>query len=148
MHKTLGPLKSEITELKLIPTNKSRWGRRVFKLEEPFIFKIHNCGINIDIEIPADFETDLASIPLICQPFIGAATEFLEEATIHDFLCDNGYPRFFANSMMRIIMEFMERPAWKQKVIFWTLMAFGYGSLPLRLTRFLWSKIWKIGKNL
>lgn len=119
---------AHFSTLLLEPTKKRNGRRRVWRLREPFEAIIHYPGGEMVITIPAGYETDLASIPLVAQVFLGGRDEYAEEAVVHDWLCDHSMPRFFTNAQMRILMEVLNRPHWKILSVFYALMFFGYGS--------------------
>lgn len=123
-----GSYHARFSTLLLEPTKKYNGRRRVYRLREPFNVDIfHACG-DERIEIPKGYETDLASIPLLCQVFLGGRDDYTEEAIVHDFLCDKEMPRFFTNAKMRVLMSLLGRPKWKTLCVYYGLMIFGYGS--------------------
>ena len=71
-----------ITPLKM--TGGSRW----YQLKAPFGFWSHH--LQEQITVPAGFVTDMASVPLILQPFLQKDEGLLEAAVFHDFLYSNG----------------------------------------------------------
>lgn len=123
-----GSYHGHFSTLLLEPTKKKNGRRRVWRLRDDFDAEIHFVGGLLEIHIPAGFETDLASIPLGAQLFLGGRDDFAEEAVIHDWLCVHQQPRFFTNAVMRIVMKLMERPHWKILSVYYALMFFGYGS--------------------
>lgn len=128
-----GPLRVRIAPLHFEATDKFRGRRVVYRLTEPYgVSMLSPCG-EFTMIIPEGYETDLATIPLICQPFIGSSAEFQRAAVVHDMACDNGWPQFAANALMRVVMEARKHPRWKVLGIYYTLMLFGYGSWVARL---------------
>lgn len=136
-----GPLEVKMSRLLLGLTSEFNGRRRVYELLVDFSVNIDNDNSEIYIEVPKDTKTDLASIPLICQPFIGSAAEYAHAAVIHDFCCDHGWPRFAANAVMRMLMEARGHPKWKILTVYYTLMIFGYASLPMRALQWIKKKI-------
>jgi len=80
------------------------------------------------VDVPEDFKTDLASIPVWCTPLTGPRDQYLEESILHDWFCDQQLPGFFANAKMRMIMSLLDRKRFKKLMVYWALRLFGYGS--------------------
>jgi len=115
-----------MTTPQLEPTDKRIGSRRVYRLTYSFFCTITYPGGHWRIKIPKGFETDFASFPLILQLLLGNRDEYLEESLIHDWLYREGIPPFYANAIMRVVMERLGRAWWKRWLVFYGLMAFGY----------------------
>jgi hypothetical protein len=109
--------------------------RRKFELAHSFSVRLYDGESDTPfyaIMVPAGYQTDLASIPLIATPIVGDRACFAEESVVHDWLCDQGSSPFYAHSIMRMIMHARKHPRWKCWAIFYALMFFGYGSFVYR----------------
>jgi len=87
-------------------------GTKLFKLYAPFSYK--------DIIVPSGFVTDGASIPRIFYTLIGGPyQEFIEAATIHDFMCVNSkiYTRKEADDTFLEIMTELGVKEWKRDLM-------------------------------
>lgn len=123
-----GPFELHYTIPSLSPTNKWNGPRRIHRLNKPFRIRLTYEGGYWKHDVPEGFETDLASFPLVLQLLLGNRDDYAEESLLHDSLYREGIPVFFANAMMRIIMERLGRPWWKRFLVFYGLMLFGYRS--------------------
>ena len=130
-------LKVITSKLLLSPTDSMSGRRRVYRLTAPFTVMIKATGVNSTIRVPKDFDTDLATIPLIAQVFIGSRDDrgVAEAAVVHDWLCVQDAPRVYANSTMYYLLLAMSVPRWRAAAIFSALQLFGYKSIPSRLWR-------------
>lgn len=127
-HRSNGSYHGHFSKLLLRPTSKKNGRRRIWVLERDFHVEVCFAGGSLVITVPHGFETDLASIPMVAQLFLGGRDDYAEEAVVHDFLCVEKMPRFFTNSTMRVLMKLLDRPHWKILCVFYALMVFGYGS--------------------
>lgn len=142
-YKQNGVYNASFTPLVLSPLNEYNGRRRMYQLDLDFVFEMrYENGVD-HVSVPRGFKTDLATIPLLCQVILGGRDDFAEEAVIHDWLCVHKMPGWYANSKMRSLMYILGRPLWKQRLVFWALQIFGYGSMFDRV----WCKIFRRKKN-
>lgn len=127
----------------LEPTDKYNGRRRIYRLQQAFKFSLSFKGGSESINIPAGYETDLASLPVILQVILGNRDDcgILESSLIHDWLCDNNQPRFFTNAKMRQVQYVLGVPRWKRWAFFYGLMAFGYKSVIYEMCKAWLSKL-------
>ena len=129
-----GPLSIVLGTLAMSPTSKYSGMRRIFRLTQPYLIVIREQPENtVHLQIPAGYETDLASIPIILQPIMGTSSRYAEAAVVHDWLCDHDWPPFLANAIMRCMLEVLGHSTWRRVSIFWAIQLFGYGSWPRQL---------------
>jgi hypothetical protein len=130
-------LKITVSDLLLSPTNLMAGRRRVYMVTSPFRVIVRGTGLYENIEVSSGFQTDLATIPLLAQVFIGARDNpgVLEASVIHDFACVNNWPREKANTMMYWMMLAFGVTRWRAAAIYLALMCFGYKSPLARLVR-------------
>lgn len=117
-------------ELSMHPTNMMTGRRRVYKLERPFAVYIRSDGVYENYVVPAGFTTDLATIPLLAQVFVGGndAPGVAEASVFHDWACVNGHPRSYTNSKLFYLMLAFKVPYWKALAFYAAVSVFGYGS--------------------
>lgn len=119
------------SRLVIEPTSKHNGRRRVYRLVKRFACDIYYRGGTDLVRVPEGYETDFATLPLICQLVLGNRDDYAEESVIHDWLCSNDLPRFYSNAKMRIIMTALGRPKWKILAVYYGLMIFGYKSFAM-----------------
>lgn len=123
----------EISIPDLSATDEYNGRRRIYVLNEPFMFCLWFPGGKFEITVPSGYKTDLATLPIWTQIILGNRDSYAEESILHDHFCTSDMPRFFANSTMRSVMQLLHRPKWKRVAIFWGLTLFGYKSLTMSL---------------
>jgi hypothetical protein len=123
--------------LVLCPTNMMSGRRRVYRLEREFSIYIRSDGAYENYEVPAGFATDLATIPLLAQVFVGGndAPGVAEASVFHDWACVQGMPRSYANSKLFYLMLAFKAPYWKALAFYAAVSMFGYGSLVARVCK-------------
>lgn len=125
---TRGPVSANMSDLVLVPSRAYTRGRRVWRLFADFKFEVEFPGGRLEITVPDGFKTDLASIPVVFTPFIGTPDRYATSAVVHDWACVNNFPQWFANSLLRTVMEFDGVPKWRQIAVFWAVQLCGYKS--------------------
>lgn len=126
-------LKISMSAFQAAPTSRFSGRRRIWVLLSPFSIYISSNGLRQSIEIPAGFETDFGSVPLLCQLFLGNRDEYAECCTIHDFCCETNVPYFVANAWLRASLFVVGAPWYKQWGYYYPVMIFGYKSPFARL---------------
>lgn len=118
----------------------------MYRLMRNFTVSLTYPGGVDKITVPAGYETDFASIPVIFSLILGPCDNYAEEAVVHDWLCEQGLPGWYVDSKMRSIMTQLERAAWKKLWIFWGLRFFGWSSPVYKLAKRI--KAWIINSRL
>jgi hypothetical protein len=123
-------LKVMVSDLELAPTQEMSGRRRVYRLIIPLDVSITASGVQSGVSVPAGFTTDLATIPLVAQVFLGGrdAPGVAEAAVIHDWLCETNAPRSFANSCLFCLLLAFNVPRWKALCFYFAVSVFGYKS--------------------
>ena len=81
------------------------------------------------IKVPMHYKTDLGTIPLIAQLFLGGRDDYAEIYVLHDWCCDNHIPYFISNAWLRSGLYCVGCPWYKRLPIYYAVMVFGYDSL-------------------
>lgn len=71
----------------------ARNGAGLFRLLEPFSYDVGALGSGQRIEVPANFETDLCTIPRLARPFLMQSGPAAKAAVLHDWLLSTNDPR-------------------------------------------------------
>jgi hypothetical protein len=132
-----------LDHLHLEPTDKKNGRRRVYRLLSDYCLLVSFKGGQEEMTVPAGFETDLATLPVFTQVLLGNRDDYAEPAVFHDWITSDEVhlPQFIANAKMRSIMQALGYPTWKQLLVFYGLMVFGYGSVLSRCWRWLIGRI-------
>jgi hypothetical protein len=117
-----------MTPLKTTAQSLFQGRRRCWKLDLDFSMIIASHGMEQRVTVPKGYDTDYATIPIICQLVLGNRDDWAEAAVLHDWLCTTHVPRFICNAWMRSALFCLGAPRWKQLAFFYGLMLFGYGS--------------------
>lgn len=141
----------KMTPIHMEPTSTYNGRRRVWRLLKPFSLDIastkHPDGVMHQFfDLPKDFESDFASMPMLSQIILGGRDDFLIASLVHDSMCNEHLPGFLTNATMRIIMAAEGISWWRRTAIFYTLMVFGYGSPIYRMCGAIKSKLRLGGK--
>jgi len=119
-------------------------GSRVWRIAEPFAF--HSSAL-YDLEIPADFLTDFASVPRIFWPIIPLADGVYDPAAVvHDYAVRNrkrlGLSLMQCHGLFYEALTVRDTPTWKADAMFAAVVAFnwispgpGDGTTPPRLLK-------------
>ena len=62
------------------------WGLRVYRLTEPFTYYVGQKCSSMRIDVPAGFETDLASVPTFARLLFSPDGPWAQPAVLHDWL--------------------------------------------------------------
>ena len=112
----------------------TKWGRRrVYELLKPYSVIMKTREFNLSVDVPAGYQTDFGSVPIIAQVLLGNRDNYLHSFLAHDALCDQHFPPFIANGVLRMIMLATGVPMWKRLTYYYALQIMGYGSPPRRL---------------
>ncbi|MCO6401333.1 MAG: DUF1353 domain-containing protein [Verrucomicrobia bacterium] len=119
-------------------------GVRVWRIAEPFAF--HSTAL-FDLEVPAGFLTDFASVPRILWPIIPIADGVYDPAAVvHDYAVRNrkrlGLSLMQCHGMFHEALRCRGTPLWKADTMFAAVVAFnwispgpGDGTTPKRLLK-------------
>ena len=91
--------------MKLVDTGKRRWGRKIYRVEESFHYIYNSRFCTMDVMVPRDFVTDLASIPWPLHHILPADGPWKYAAVVHDRLCESDCSRFLADAVFRHKMQ-------------------------------------------
>lgn len=89
-------------------TGRRRWGRKIYRFTSAYIYTYNTrpyAECYVEILIPCGAETDFATIPWPLHYVLPADGPWKRGAAVHDLLCRQGVPRFFADAMFRHVME-------------------------------------------
>jgi hypothetical protein len=101
------------------------------RLLEDVTFSIQDlCGVRVEIDVPAGFVCDGASIPRMFWSIVGHPMSGgpLRAAIIHDALCAQARTpraRRFADTIFAWVMEEQCVPRWRRLAMFWAVRAYG-----------------------
>ncbi|OHB78646.1 MAG: hypothetical protein A2W31_15260 [Planctomycetes bacterium RBG_16_64_10] len=108
----IGPLMLEALQ-------ETQYGRLQYRLTEPLT--ISSTGdrhgvLTMQIVIPKDFVTDLASVPRVWWRVFPPAGTYAAAAVVHDWFYQHpqGVSRFLADAIFRDLMDAMQVPWWKR----------------------------------
>ncbi len=91
----------------------------VFIVDRPYPFSYLHDGVWVESEVPAEFPTDLASIPKVFRSFISRVEHHAEAAVVHDFLYQNKIvSRKVADEVFVAAMAAKSVPLWKREVMY------------------------------
>lgn len=101
-------------------------GARV--LLEPLVFTRKMGKGRIEIEVPAGFVSDLASVPRLLWCIFPPFGKFNRAAILHDFLYSTAgeCSRFLADAIFREAMAELSVPAWRRVLMFYAVRWFGW----------------------
>jgi len=109
---------SSFTSARFEPTGKSRNGRAVWRVVDGFRFDIGYLGSGLSVEVPAGFETDLASIPGWAMPFM-APGSMVKSAAVHDRLrADTRFGLIESDAIFLTAMAAEGVTPWRREVAF------------------------------
>ena len=131
----LNGLDFTVSHLALEPTDRMIGHRRVYRLERDFGVTLRFNGGYMELVAPRGFETDLASLPLIVELFIGRRDSpgLAECSILHDLSCERKLPRGIATAFMLATMVCFGVRPWKRAGIICALTLFGYQTRALRI---------------
>lgn len=85
-------------EIHFSSTDRTSFGRTIFIIDHPFVYK--SPDNKIDIVIPEGEETDGASVPFLFWMFFPPLGRWLKTAMVHDYLYRHGiYKRSIADKV-------------------------------------------------
>lgn len=104
------------------PTANPNWNENEFLLDQEFRFSVDGEMFTA----PAGFVSDLASIPNQLRDRIPRYGNHLPASIAHDYLYHNQIKsRDWADQVFMEIMVHDKVPAWRRKVMWWAVRAFG-----------------------
>ena len=108
-----------------LPTLKPLRDGAKWQLTENFLY--HSDLYSIDLIIPKNFVTDLASIPLPVWRLMPPATgKYRIPAIVHDYLYNTEFmPREAIDNIFLEAMKDSNVSYWKRYTIYWSVRAFG-----------------------
>ncbi|AOZ08151.1 hypothetical protein BKK80_13310 [Cupriavidus malaysiensis] len=90
----------------------------LWRLVEPLVYQSDMAGQTF--EVPAGFETDLASVPRLPVVYLLAGGTSNEAAVVHDFLyTEHPVPRAVADAVLREASAVTGVPVWRRWLMFW-----------------------------
>lgn len=90
----------------------------LWRLVEPLVYQSDVAGQTF--EVPAGFETDLASVPRLPVVYLLAGGTSNEAAVVHDFLYTvHPVSRAVADAVLREASAVTGVPAWRRWLMFW-----------------------------
>ena len=93
-----------------------------FRLLEPLRFSMTTWrGVSILVEVPAGYETNLASVPRLLWPIFPPFGVYNRAAVIHDYLLDQGGHRFLADAIFRECMAILGVPWYRRVAMFYAV---------------------------
>ena len=110
-----------------LKTAAIRGGRRTYVLARPMRVRLRN-GIRLEVEIPAGFETDFASVPRLLWPLFPPDGPWLEASIVHDYCYRQPVPfsRFFADALFRELMARYGVPRWRRVLFYYAVRLCGW----------------------
>jgi len=94
----------------------------IWKLNKPFVIAHDDYGI---IEVPAGFETDLASVPRFFFAYLIAGGKASKSAVVHDYLhCIDAVPDLSRREVDYVFLELMivEGVAYWRRQLMWLMV--------------------------
>jgi hypothetical protein len=92
---------------------KERKCRGLATLVQPFSYYDE---INV-ITVPAGYETDFTSVPLLARWFVSNFDRTAKAAVLHDWMLDSGYDRKYADNTFRKALMILDVPKWKANIL-------------------------------
>ena len=98
---------------------------RPYRTGSPHFFAVDG----LDVEIPAGFETDLASVPRLLLWLFVPAGGHQRAALLHDWLYrEQCYSRFMSDSLFRVWLEIDEIPCWRTWALYYAVRLWGWSA--------------------
>lgn len=115
-----------VSRLVVEATERRVNGRRVWRLKDDLSLNLPFTGGLFRLRVPAEFETDYASIPRILW-WLFPHDECAEAAVFHDWLYERtDLDRFFADSILRLVMKLTDKPWLMRVLFFWGVRCGGW----------------------
>lgn len=109
---------SGFTRALLEPTGATRKGRAVFRVVAPFTFEIGQVGSGFGITVPAEFESDLASVPWWALHLVNVGA-LARSAVLHDFLRERlTFSKIEGDAIFLTAMAAEGVRAWQRELVF------------------------------
>lgn len=97
------------------------------RLLVPLRFSASLNGGGLTVEVPADFETDYASIPRVFWVTLPHDGPWAPASVVHDYLYQRGgCSRFLADAIFRDAMAALGVPWYRRLVIYYAVRLFGW----------------------
>lgn len=104
---------------------------RKWELLAPFEYHVGQYPSDDVIRVPAGFVTDLASVPRALWWMIPPHGRYAKAAIVHDYLYDQAIgTKEYADKVFLEAMEVLGVPAWKRRIMYAAVVAFGRGAYP------------------
>ncbi|EJM4065869.1 DUF1353 domain-containing protein [Salmonella enterica] len=98
-----------------------------WRVHEPFAFYLSDDESD-EIEVPAGFITDLATVPRIFWMLLPPDGKYAKAAIIHDYLYDNALrTKKEADKIFLDGMTVLGVPRWKRMIMYYAVRLFGRG---------------------
>lgn len=98
-----------------------------YRLTEPLTFTARLNGGGLTVEVPADYCTDLASIPRVLWGYLPHDGPWTKASVVHDYLYQKGgCSRFLADAIFRDAMAALGVPVVRRLLIYYAVRLFGW----------------------
>ena len=85
------------------------------------------------IDVPADYITDLASVPRVLWSVFPPHGRYAKAAIVHDYLYSNALgTKQWADSVFLEAMTVLNVPRWRRTAMYWAVRLFGRGKYQLQ----------------
>ena len=109
---------SSFTRALVEPTGRSRAGRAIWRVAEPFQYDIGYVGSGLSVVVPAGFETDGPSIPTIICPIVKPGC-MVKSAMVHDRLREDlRFSKLESDAVFLAAMQAEGVPVWQRELAF------------------------------
>lgn len=116
-------------------TGYRRWGRKVYRLDEPVWFEETRHFV-MSVYVRRNYCTDLASVPIFLWWIFPPDGPWMHAAIVHDWLCEKGHSRFMTDAIFRYIMEQDPAVRWWQRLLiyhavraYWVLFGWWWNAI-------------------
>ena len=108
------------TPLKYERTSGRRWGRKLYKLTEPFTYEIGRNGTGLHITAPTEYVTDFASIPFFLWWILPPNGKYGKACVIHDMCCEywSNFSRIVGDAIFWEAMRSLRVPIYQRVTMY------------------------------
>jgi hypothetical protein len=97
------------------------------RLTEPLVYRVCRRGLDLEVEVPAGWLTDFASVPWWGRGLFPADADYTRAAVVHDYLCETrGVDQFLADAVFRVAMKDLGVPAWRRLLMYYAVRLFQF----------------------
>ena len=112
----------------LVTLRPDSTGRRFTVIEE-FVVLLNIDTIGVVVKVPADFDTDLASVPRILWSWMPPTGRYLRAAIVHDYLYRTAtMPRKQADKVFHALMRRFGVGPVRARLMYWGVRIGGRGA--------------------